>query len=773
MRTTPRFTVGLGALAAWLPAIVLVFSAAGIYSAALAQSTPPASPAAAPPAAAPATPAPAAAAESGTVEELFADFLHYARMGQFTRADAFAKALLEHPDMTPVKLLDASVKQRDSLRTLQTIIENSTISERAARVLELIGQGEFEKRQAPERIKANIEQLGGDPQQEFYAIKHLAESGEYAVPFMIATLLDDTKKNLHPRVASALPKIGKAALNPLVMALQLDPRYESVRITVIKALGEIGYPQAVPYLRRLMADPSTGETTRSAAEAAIARVEQISGRSYAGKADDQLFELADKYYNEDDSVKADPRLPRANVWYWNADVQSVQATIVQQPLFGPIMAMRCCEESVKLTNDRADALALWLAANIRREGRLGLNVESGDPEQKAAEPDPTKAENFPRALYFTQAAGPRYAHLVLERAVKDQDAPVALGAIEALRLTAGEVSLIGTEDFKQPLVEALQFPNLVVRVRAALALGAALPKSQFAGSQNVMPVLAGALGQTGKRQFLVVDADEANRNRVSGELRGDGEAIGEAGFFKGLNRARVEFTNLSAIYVASDIADPDLAAAVRALRGEFAYAKIPVVILVRGGQSVVADGIAKGDTYVETIDAVMDGAALRERFERIAGRTAQTPLDANLALSMALQSAETLRRIAVDGRTVHDFGLAEPALIGALSSSSEELQVKAASVLALATTETAQRSIAHLALDEKNTKTLRLAAFASLSESAKNNGNLVEDAQVAALVQIARDDEDLVIRTSASEALGALNLASNRASEIVRKHHRG
>ena len=129
-------------------------------------------------------------------------------------------------------------------------------------------------------------------------------------------------------------------------------------------------------------------------------------------------------------------------------------------------------------------------------------------------------------------------HLVLQRAVEDNESAVALGAIEALRLTAGEASLIGTEDYKQPLVEALQFPDLLVRTRAALALGAALPKSQFAGSQNVVPVLAAALTQTGRPHILVVDGDEENLNRVMNALRATGaNAIGEKNFFVGMNRA--------------------------------------------------------------------------------------------------------------------------------------------------------------------------------------------------------------------------------------------
>ena len=78
---------------------------------------------------------------------------------------------------------------------------------------------------------------------------------------------------------------------------------------------------------------------------------------------------------------------------------------------------------------------------------------------------------------------------------------------------------------------------------------------------------------------------------------------------------------------------------------------------------------------------------------------------------------------------------------------------------------------AAMALNDNNTESLRIAAFNSLAESAKNNGNLLTDDQVNELLKIARDDTDLTIRTAGSEALGALNLATNKASEIIRTYH--
>ncbi len=709
--------------------------------------------------------------QDSSVETLFTEFLHYAKLGRFTAADAFARALLDHPDATPVKVLQLSDKDRLSIDTLQILVKNSTVGENAARVLELIEKGQMEQRKDVARILANVERLGGDPQQEYDATRHLRESGEYAIPAMVSTLLDDSNKRLWPRINTALPKIGKGAVNPLVVALRV--RDESVRLNVIFALGEIGYPQAVPYLRQLTVDPAMPDRTKSAAAAAIGRIEAICGRSFTAPADVEFQALGELYYDEDPTVRADPRLDMANVWYWDDGQQTLRAVPVPTGIFGTVMAMRCASEALRLVPDKSESIALWLASNIRREGRLGMNVESGDPAEQGVSDD-TRPANFPRALHFSQAAGPRYGHLVLDRAVDDQDTTVALGAIRALRLTAGPASLVGTEEYKQPLVQALQFSDVVVRIRAALALGNALPTSEFAGSQMVVPVLSEALAQTGRRRIVVVDADTANLNRVMDALRDDEtDVIGEANFFQAMTRARKEFENVTAIFVASDIADPTLMEAMVRLRGEFNYSKTPVVVLRKGQQLDVAERATQNDAFAAEVTAAADGAALMARLDDINAATGQTPMDADLALSMALEAAHTLRAIAANGRTVFKFAAAEPALIGGLRSPDESLQTACASVLALAPTETAQRSIAHVALDAGNTETLRVAAFASLAESAKNHGGMMEDVQVAALVGIAQTDPNLTIRTAGSQALGAVNLANNKASEIIRGYYGG
>ena len=132
--------------------------------------------------------------------------------------------------------------------------------------------GEQERRQDSERIRYNIDELlVGNPQQEFFAIKHLSDSGEYAIPQMIQTLLDPAKRDVQPRVIRALPRIGKAAVNPLVVALKV--RDENVRQHIIRALGEIGPSarDAVPLLCALLDDDS--QTTYEYALEALSRIE--------------------------------------------------------------------------------------------------------------------------------------------------------------------------------------------------------------------------------------------------------------------------------------------------------------------------------------------------------------------------------------------------------------------------------------------------------------------------------------------------------------------
>lgn len=701
--------------------------------------------------------------------QLFRDFLHYSRMGRFTLADQHAEALLNHERLDPLQLLDVADSDRAAIDTLQILVKNNAVGDKATRILQLLRDGEIAARKQPERIRTNIDKLGGSPQQKFVAMQNLAASGEYAVPALVSVLHDQRRESLHLPVRDALVGIGRPAVTPLSVSMQTEDDF--VKLTIVDVLGRLGYEHAVPFLRRMTVDGSLSQELRASAADAIDRIAELRGRPSPGEPDELFFKLAEKYYNEDDTVRADPLLDDANVWFWDDDSQTLVASVVPTKIYGPVMSMRSCQHALQLREDNAEAISLWLAANIRRESRLGLNVESGDPSQ-SGEADSTRPAVFPRALYFTQAAGPRYAHEVLDRAVTQGDAPVALGAIEALRITAGEASLIGSPGERLPLVQALRFPNLIVRTRAALALGAALPRTPFEQSDFVIPLLSNALTLTGRESLLVVDPDQGNRNRVVEALRSGGRVVvGSDELYAGLARAREELQSVNGIFLSSAISSPSLSMALRQIRNEVAFAQTPVVILATASREGMAEELAGSDLYTESVASNTDESGLMDALGSVRGRTGQNPMDGDLAESIALRSAETLREIGLDGRTVFDFSDAEKSLVAAMNDGSAKLSATSGGVLSLVASSSAQGSLATFALDSGRPTDLRIAMLNALAESAKRFGNLLEESVVSELVQLAKTEPDLSIRTAASQALGALNISTDRASDIIRGYY--
>jgi hypothetical protein len=99
-------------------------------------------------------------------------------------------------------------------------------------------------------------------------------------------------------------------------------------------------------------------------------------------------------------------------------------------------------------------------------------------------------------MTYATTAGAEYLHQALARAIKDKDANVALGVVEALSTTAGESSLFYNVGPTQPLADALSFDNKAVRFVAAIAVAAAGPKQAFPQSKLVVANLAEAITQS-------------------------------------------------------------------------------------------------------------------------------------------------------------------------------------------------------------------------------------------------------------------------------------
>jgi hypothetical protein len=416
-----------------------------------------------------------------SLEENWNDFLHYTQIGRFDLAKGYAQAILRN-DPNPLELFDLSQANPTGFSFLMRVNDFSSddeLAELAGGILAIIEQGRFMRRSEPKIIVEEIKRLSGTERGKFIAVQRLKDAGEYAIPFMLDAMVDCPAGELQS-IIWALPQIGRPAIRPLVAALQTENA--GIKAEIIRALGKIGYPQSLAYLKYIVEKDGSGEL-KGLASASIRQIDPAAAQVPAAEL---FFRLAESYYYHSQSLAPADGADFANIWFWDSRRQRLTREEVNKAYFNELMAMRCCEWALRADPGFGYAIGLWLAAFFKAESSgVEMPVYFGDKHANA--------------LVYATTAGPEYLHQALARAIKDKNADVALGAVEALAVTAGEKSLLYPFGTQQPLLAALTFDDRAVRYSAAIAIALAGPQQSFTESRLVAANLAEALGQTAEQ----------------------------------------------------------------------------------------------------------------------------------------------------------------------------------------------------------------------------------------------------------------------------------
>jgi hypothetical protein len=189
----------------------------------------------------------AATAAAEGVKENWNDFLHYTAIGRFDLAQGYAQKLIAS-EPNAVDLLALSEENPDGYNILLKMnAESEPLREVSGKILEIIEKGRFIRRTDPKIIVEEIRRLSTTIRGRIAAEERLRNAGEYAVPFMLSALTDESRKNEYASITEALPKIGRNAIRPLTAGLQTDN--VAVKAELIRALGKIGYFEPLPYLK--------------------------------------------------------------------------------------------------------------------------------------------------------------------------------------------------------------------------------------------------------------------------------------------------------------------------------------------------------------------------------------------------------------------------------------------------------------------------------------------------------------------------------------------
>ena len=100
---------------------------------------------------------------------------------------------------------------------------------------------------------------------------------------------------------------------------------------------------------------------------------------------------------------------------------------------------------------------------------------------------------------------------------------MALKVVKSLQEIAGQSNALPGGN--GPLIDAMAFPDRVVRFESAFAVAGSLPQQPFTGQNRVVPLLAEALSQTGVPSVLLAAANQEQFNAMAEALKGIGYQV--------------------------------------------------------------------------------------------------------------------------------------------------------------------------------------------------------------------------------------------------------
>ncbi len=701
-------------------------------------------------------------AQAQTPDALWEDFNHYVLIAKPDLALATGQALLDQADN---QTLLATVEASDRKAWANVLARAEKLGEANEQYADLaevaedldarIQAARIELSRDTERIAKDIELLGQGQRAYRNATQRLAAAGQYAAPQMLATLLDDKQSKLHPNILSSMVTIGQPLVAPLSAALpQLEPAPMS---HVAQVLAEIGYPQALPAMKQVLESPTVDSNARQVVEVAYKSLMASTRQPVDLSAAEWLLKLGQSQYTTataaaDQLPGYDASIESGLVWSYGPKIGLVP-TIVPGEVFGDVLAMRSAHEALTLNSSLDPALSLYLMANLRRENRLPEGVV-----------DPSYSSDLQPAGFYAMLSGPERLHDVLARAIADSDDELALDAIDALADTSGTHALVSTDAAKQPLLSALSYPDRRVRFRAAEALAQTRPTSTFPGAHRVTAVLSEAVRQSDARYALVLADDAEMVNSLLASLLDLGyEAFG------GLSMADVssELNLVPGVDLIVTAVQPDMVLQVHAdTVSDYKTGSVPILALVNQEEQVRLDNaLSDATTRISSALKSDDPQELKTAVEAAGATGEGEALSAEQSTEFALTALRLLREVAIDS-DVFNVMEAQPALIQALSDDRDDVKVASAAVLSLINDAQAQSALAEAALG--NEGELQLSMLASLAESATYFGNALQVGQTDRLLELVQNsDGELAI--AAARAHGALSLPTANAVKLLTK----
>ncbi len=674
-----------------------------------------------------------------TAPEFWAAMKYEIEVGSYELAAGYLKEFLAK-NPTDQELLDIEAKEGLTgflqLQTIPALRKDSTaLMERVSQVLQ--------KHLAdPARIKKFIGKLSASPEERVFAIDELRRSRGYAIPFMIDALRESKDADVHGDVLSAMLKLGKETVAPLIAGLDVDNG--NVRAEIIQVLQERGNREAVPYLVYLAAAPRQPEHVRKAARAALAH---LTGKAYELLPQPKiaLTGEANRYYQHQVKFSDANKL---EVWQMQA---GGQAFVLPPPVYTPSQA----EEYYGLKFARA-ALDLDPAYEPAQILLLSLAI---DKAYERAGLDQPLEKGSPHIKDLLRSVNPDLITAVLDRALAEHRLNVILGAVHTLGEVA-EVRAARQRDDRVPaLLRALDYPDRRVQIAAADALLSLPGRVPPAARDRIVEVLRRNVAGEGVAKALIADinVDRANNLAKSVKQAGFEPVVVQTG--REVLSQLAQTADFDVILLDQDVSDPPLAQLLAQLRADVDNGLTPVLITAAAPKAGTPreQALSRLQTSYKNVGllpAAVEPNSLKQALtERITIATGKALSDDERKAN-AHSAMLWLKKMIVGELPGYEVQPARSAVLQALRS--KELSTFAVEAAGAMTDRDSQRELAGLVLNPGVPPELRAQAAVELNRHIQRNGTLLTSQQSTGLVSLFDSTEDAKLRGGIARVIGSL-----------------
>ncbi|MFZ9690237.1 MAG: hypothetical protein ACO3DS_10415, partial [Phycisphaerales bacterium] len=702
-----------------------------------------------------------ATAEQG---RLLQDVLHYVLVANIDLAQASAEKLLESGIAD--QDLALLVQEQNLTERLERALARSRkmgdgVSKAMATIESRVEAGRRELARNGRMIQSAVDNLVGSGRQQVYARARLMSAGEFAVPALLRAATGIGNDQLALAAQRMLTQLGSAAVAPLMAALpNLDG---SNQVLVCEILGTIGSPTAAAGLRSLeLAKDGSREVSGAAGRAYTA----CGGKGASVSA--EYTSLARAHFDRRSALLAQPYEPNNFAWTWEGD--GLMPVAVPTEAFHAVMGMQAARAALQADASNAQALALFVANDLRREAVMG---------DEAA--DPMGGERSYSAAFFATAAGATIGQDVLGLALGADDLGLARTALMHLGEIAGEQRLAPSD--VSAACEALTYGDRRVRFDAALLFGGLAPTTSFAYDSSVVPTLASILAVGADPLAAVIASSGEDRAAIQQKLSAAGFRVvgGDFTTFEELNaelgatavdrlvvpRMAPERGRRRAAEEAGGRTDVNgTARAVAGLRASRTMASVPALVSGGAADSGRVRAAIGTDMNTQVFEIGAPDEAFNAAVTGIMGSVAGGAMTAEDASGYASRALAALRAIASKPGCVLEAGVAEPQLLDALARFEGEAKVDVAATLALRSSARAPGALADAALDASGDE--QAALLRALAASARIGGNRLQPRHVDGLRSlIAASSGDTAV--AAGQAWGALDLPVAESVGLILK----